>query len=145
MDVFLGHAAFAGPDALSVDGTPLRFTRAVIATGARPAHPPIPGLDEAGFLTSETVFELTERPGHLAVLGGGPVGCELAQAFQRLGAEVTLLSDAAQLLPREDPDVADLVRQALRPRRGARDPRRPDRQRGSRRDAEGRPVPGRRS
>ena len=114
VDVFLGQATFTGPDALSVDGTPLRFARAVIATGARPAHPPIPGLDEAGFLTSETVFELTERPAHLAVLGGGPVGCELAQAFRRLGAEVTLLSDAAQLLPREDPDVAEALRQALR-------------------------------
>jgi pyruvate/2-oxoglutarate dehydrogenase complex dihydrolipoamide dehydrogenase (E3) component len=113
VDVFLGHATFTGPDALNVNGTPVRFTRAVIATGARPARPPIPGLDAAGYLTSETVFELTERPGHLAVLGGGPVGCELAQAFRRLGAEVTLLSDAAQLLPREDSDVGEVVRQAL--------------------------------
>ena len=113
VDVFLGHATFTGPDALAVDGTALRFARAVIATGARPGHPSIPGLVEAGFLTSETVFELTERPGHLAVLGGGPVGCELAQAFRRLGAEVTLLSDAGQLLPRDDPDGAEVVRQAL--------------------------------
>ena len=113
VDVFLGHATFTGPDALSVDGTPLRFARAVIATGARPARPPIPGLDEAGYLTSETVFDLTERPRHLAVLGGGPVGCELAQGFQQLGTEVTLLSDGTQLLPREDPDVGEIVRQAL--------------------------------
>lgn len=113
VDVFLGEAAFTAPDALAVDGQTLRFARAVVATGARAGHPPIPGLVEAGFLTSETVFELTERPGRLAVIGGGPVGCELAQAFHRLGAEVTLLSDAPQLLPREDPDAAEIVRRAL--------------------------------
>jgi pyruvate/2-oxoglutarate dehydrogenase complex dihydrolipoamide dehydrogenase (E3) component len=113
VDVFLGHAAFTGPDRLEVDGRTLRFARAVVATGARPGSPPIPGLAEAGFLTSETVFELTDRPGHLAVVGGGPVGCELAQAFRRLGAEVTLLSRGTQLLPREDPDAAEVLRQAL--------------------------------
>ena len=107
------RGGFTGPDALAVAGRTLRFARAVIATGARPGHPPIPGLAEAGFLTNETVFELTERPGHLAVVGGGPIGCELAQAFRRLGAEVTLLSDAPQLLPREDQDAAEIVRQAL--------------------------------
>src|SRR5262249_10148609 len=80
---------------------------------SRPGHPPIPGLAETGFLTNETVFDLTERPGHLAVLGGGPIGCELAQAFRRLDAEVTLLSDAAQLLPREDSDAAEILREAL--------------------------------
>jgi pyruvate/2-oxoglutarate dehydrogenase complex dihydrolipoamide dehydrogenase (E3) component len=113
VDVFLGDAAFTGPDTLAVAGRSLRFARAVVATGARPGHPPIPGLAETGFLTSETVFELTERPGHLAVVGGGPIGCELAQALRRLGAEVTLLTDAPQLLPREDPDAAEIVRQAL--------------------------------
>jgi pyruvate/2-oxoglutarate dehydrogenase complex dihydrolipoamide dehydrogenase (E3) component len=113
VDVFLGAGAFTGPDTLAVDGRTLRFAKAVIATGARPGQPPIPGLVETGFLTSETVFELTERPGHLAVLGGGLVGCELAQAFRRLGAAVTLLSDVTQLLPREDPDAAEIVRQAL--------------------------------
>jgi pyruvate/2-oxoglutarate dehydrogenase complex dihydrolipoamide dehydrogenase (E3) component len=113
VDVFLGEAAFVGPDALAVDGRTLRFARAVVATGARPGHPPIPGLAETGFLTNETVFDLTERPGHLAVLGGGPIGCELAQAFRRLGAEVSLLSDVPQLLPREDPDAAEIVREAL--------------------------------
>jgi pyruvate/2-oxoglutarate dehydrogenase complex dihydrolipoamide dehydrogenase (E3) component len=113
VDVFLGDAAFTGRDTLAVAGRSLRFARAVVATGARPGHPPIPGLAETGFLTSETVFELTERPGHLAVVGGGPVGCELAQALRRLGAEVTLLTDARQLLPREDPDAAEIVRQAL--------------------------------
>ena len=75
-----------GAGRAEVDGRTLRFARAVIATGARPARPPIPGLDEAGYLTNETVFELTERPRRLAVIGGGPIGCELAQAFRRLGA-----------------------------------------------------------
>ena len=105
--------ASPGPTRSPSTGRTLRFARAVIATGARPGHPPIPGLAEAGYLTNETVFELTERPGRLAVIGGGPIGCELAQAFRRLGAEVTLLSDAPQLLPREDPDAAEIVRQAL--------------------------------
>jgi pyruvate/2-oxoglutarate dehydrogenase complex dihydrolipoamide dehydrogenase (E3) component len=113
VDVFLGEAEFSGPDAVRVEGRALRFARAVVATGARAGHPPIPGLAEAGVLTNETIFDLTELPGHLAVVGGGPIGCELAQAFRRLGAEVTLLSDAAQLLPREDPDAADVVRGAL--------------------------------
>jgi pyruvate/2-oxoglutarate dehydrogenase complex dihydrolipoamide dehydrogenase (E3) component len=113
VDVFLGEARFTGRDALAVDGRTLRFAKAVVASGARPAHPSIPGLDDAGFLTSETVFDLTERPGHLAVVGGGPIGCELAQAFRRLGAEVTLLTDGAQLMPREDPDAAEVVRQSL--------------------------------
>jgi pyruvate/2-oxoglutarate dehydrogenase complex dihydrolipoamide dehydrogenase (E3) component len=113
VDVFLGHATFTGPHTLAVDGRTLQFAKAVVATGARPGHPPIEGLAEAGFLTSETVFELTERPGHLAVVGGGLVGCELAQAFRRLGSEVTLLSDVLQLLPREDPDAAEILRQSL--------------------------------
>ncbi len=113
VDVFLGEARFTGRDALAVDGQTLRFAKAVVASGARPAHPSIPGLDEAGFLTNETVFDLTERPGHLAVVGGGPIGCELAQAFRRLGAEVTLLTNGVQLMPREDPDAAEIVRNSL--------------------------------
>ena len=114
VDVFLGDARIHGARrARASPGEPSVSRRAVVATGARPGHPPIPGLAETGFLTSETVFELTERPGHLAVVGGGPIGCELAQALRRLGAEVTLLSDAPQLLPREDPDAAEIVRQAL--------------------------------
>jgi pyruvate/2-oxoglutarate dehydrogenase complex dihydrolipoamide dehydrogenase (E3) component len=87
----------------------LRFKKAVIATGARAASPPIPGLDESGFLTNETVFSLTELPKRLLVLGGGPIGCELAQAFSRLGAEVTLVEMGSQFLPREDPDAAEIL------------------------------------
>jgi pyruvate/2-oxoglutarate dehydrogenase complex dihydrolipoamide dehydrogenase (E3) component len=81
----------------------------VIATGARPASPPIPGLAEAGCLTSETVFSLTELPNRLVVIGAGPIGCELAQAFRRFGGEVTILSLDARLLPREDADAAAVL------------------------------------
>jgi pyruvate/2-oxoglutarate dehydrogenase complex dihydrolipoamide dehydrogenase (E3) component len=114
VDVFLGQARFTARDAVEVGGKTLRFARAVIATGTRAAHPPIAGLEQAGFLTNETVFTLTELPRRLAVLGAGPVGCELAQAFARLGAEVTLLGDRPQLLPREDRDAAALVEKSLR-------------------------------
>jgi len=113
VDVFLGEGRFAGPDRIEVEGAQLRYKRAVIATGTRAAAPEIPGLAEAGFLTNETVFSLVSRPRRLAVIGGGPIGSELAQAFQRLGCDVTLLHDREHLLEREDPDAAALVQQAL--------------------------------
>src|SRR5438477_4349712 len=113
VDVFLGEAHFAGPDTVQVAGQTLRFKRAVIATGARPMQPPIPGLAEAGYLTNETVFSLTQCPARLAVIGGGPIGCELAQAFQRLGSQVSLLHKNAHLLDREDMEAATLVQKAF--------------------------------
>jgi pyruvate/2-oxoglutarate dehydrogenase complex dihydrolipoamide dehydrogenase (E3) component len=113
VDVFLGEAHFAGPDTVQVAGQTLRFKRAVIATGARPMQPPVPGLTETGYLTNETVFSLTECPARLAVIGGGPIGCELAQAFQRLGSQVFLLHKNAQLLDREDMEAAALVQSAF--------------------------------
>jgi pyruvate/2-oxoglutarate dehydrogenase complex dihydrolipoamide dehydrogenase (E3) component len=85
IDVYFGDARFAGPDSVTVDGDVLRFKKALIATGARPVRPPIAGLEESGYLTYENVFDLTECPKRLLVIGGGPVGCELAQAFARLG------------------------------------------------------------
>src|SRR5262249_52203815 len=106
VDVFFGEARFTGPEAVAVGGRVLRFRRAVIATGARAARPDIPGLAEAGFLTNETVFTLTELPPRLAVIGAGPLGCELAQAFARFGASVSLLGDRPQILPPADPDAA---------------------------------------
>lgn len=114
VDVFLGEGRFVSPEALEVDGARLRFRRAVIATGARPAVPPIPGLREAGFLTSETLFSLTERPESLVVVGAGPIGCEMAQAFARFGTRVTLLDAAARVLPCDDPDASRVVAEALR-------------------------------
>jgi pyruvate/2-oxoglutarate dehydrogenase complex dihydrolipoamide dehydrogenase (E3) component len=113
VDVFLGPGRFTGRDAVEVAGKTLRFSRAVIATGARAATPPIPGLAEFGVLTNENVFTLTELPPRLAVIGAGPIGCELAQAFARLGSKVTLVEVLPRILAREDADAADLVRRAL--------------------------------
>ena len=113
VDVFLGEGRFVAPDRVAVDGHVLRFRRAIIATGARPAVPRIPGLAEAGYLTNETIFGLTELPQRLVVIGGGPIGCELAQAFARFGSAVTLVNQAPHLLPREDRDAAALVERAM--------------------------------
>ena len=113
VDVFLGSARFTSETTLDVGGATLRFKKALIATGARPAQLPIPGLAEAGYLTNETVFNLTSRPRRLAVIGGGPIGSELAQAFCRLGSEVTLLEQSEHILGREDPDAAAIVQAAL--------------------------------
>ncbi len=114
VDVYLGSGAFVGPDALQVGGQELRFKKAVIATGARASAPPIAGLAEAGYLTNETVFSLTELPRRLAVIGAGPIGCEFAQAFARFGSEVTLLEAMRQILGREDRDAAAVVERSLR-------------------------------
>jgi pyruvate/2-oxoglutarate dehydrogenase complex dihydrolipoamide dehydrogenase (E3) component len=113
VDVFLGHGRFTDPRHLVVDGQHLTFARALIATGSQAGVPPIPGLAEAGYLTNETIFDLTELPARLGVIGGGPIGCELAQAFQRLGARVTVIEAEAHILPREDAAAAALVQQAL--------------------------------
>jgi pyruvate/2-oxoglutarate dehydrogenase complex dihydrolipoamide dehydrogenase (E3) component len=113
IDVYLGAARFTDRGTIEVGGRELRYRRAVIATGARPGAPPIPGLAEAGFLTNETVFSLTQRPRRLAVIGAGPIGCELAQAFRRLGCEVSLLHDGAHILDREDADAAGIVQRVF--------------------------------
>ena len=109
VDVFLGEARFAGPDAVEVGGKRLRFSKAVIATGARAAVPPVEGLRQAGFHTNESIFSLTELPRRLLVFGAGPVGCEMAQAFRRFGSEVTIIERSSQFLTREDPDAAAVV------------------------------------
>jgi pyruvate/2-oxoglutarate dehydrogenase complex dihydrolipoamide dehydrogenase (E3) component len=114
VDVFLGEGRFLGPETLEVEGARLRFRRAVIATGARAATPPVEGLDEVGFLTNETLFSVTERPARLAVIGGGPIGCEMAQAFRRLGSEVTLLEMGPRILPRDDPEASEIVAEGFR-------------------------------
>ena len=113
VDVFLGDGKFTGKDTIAVGDQILKFKKAVIATGARAATPQIPGLVEAGYLTNETVFSLVERPRRLAIIGGGPVGCELAQTFQRLGCEVVLLHRGSQILNKEDPDAAAILQQVL--------------------------------
>jgi pyruvate/2-oxoglutarate dehydrogenase complex dihydrolipoamide dehydrogenase (E3) component len=113
VDVFLGQGKFTSPDAIEVGGQTLRFSRAVIATGARATTPPVPGLADVGVLTNENVFTLTSLPPRLAVIGAGPIGCELAQGFARLGAKVTLLELLPRILPREEEEAAELVRRSL--------------------------------
>ncbi|MBJ7899137.1 MAG: FAD-containing oxidoreductase [Cyanobacteria bacterium RI_101] len=114
VDVFFGAAQFASPHRLAVAGETLTFRKAVIATGAKAVIPPIPGLRETGFLTHETVFSLTRLPPSLAIIGAGPIGCELAQAFARLGAEVTLYQRGPRLLPREDPEASALLERVFK-------------------------------
>ena len=113
IDVFFGKASFLDRDRIAVDDHILKFKKAAIATGARASRPEIPGLAEAGFLTNETVFSLTDRPNRLAVIGGGSIGCEMAQAFRRLGCEVTLFHNKSRLLDREDPEAAEVLQQAF--------------------------------
>jgi pyruvate/2-oxoglutarate dehydrogenase complex dihydrolipoamide dehydrogenase (E3) component len=113
IDVFFGEARFAGLDSIEVGGERLRFKRALIATGARPLTPSIPGLAEAGYLTNESVFNLTACPPRLLVIGGGPLGCELAQAFCRFGAHVIIAQDDPMFLPKEERDAAQVLSDAL--------------------------------
>ncbi len=113
--VLTGRARFTGQASLEVDGTPLPFRRAVLCTGAAPAVPPVPGLrGNPATLTSDTVWDLDALPARLLVMGGGSIGCELGQAFSRLGAQVTVVEAADRLLPREDPDASAIVEASLR-------------------------------
>ena len=113
IDVFLGDGAFLNPSAIGVGGAILKFRRAVIATGARAAAPKIPGLDTVSYRTNESIFDLTTLPERLVILGGGPIGCEMAQCFARFGTQVTLIDRGARLLARDDADAAQLIQQAL--------------------------------
>lgn len=110
VDVYFGEARFVGPSTVEASGQRLEFARAVIATGARAADPGIPGLADVGYLTNETVFSLTELPKRLLIIGAGPIGCELAQAFRRFGSEVHLIQRGMKIMPREDPDAAAIIR-----------------------------------
>ncbi|GAA1346918.1 dihydrolipoyl dehydrogenase family protein [Arthrobacter roseus] len=110
--VVAGTARFTGPGTAEIDGRPISFRQALIATGSAPSIPPIPGLEAARVVTSETIWDLEEQPRRLVVVGGGPIGCELGQAFARLGTSVTLIS-RSRILPREIPDAADLIRGSL--------------------------------
>ncbi|MHB1504654.1 MAG: dihydrolipoyl dehydrogenase family protein [Acidimicrobiales bacterium] len=109
VEVVEGSARFSGARVLSVDGQPIRAKVVVIATGSRPAVPPLPGLDAVPFLTNETVFDLDELPGSIAILGGGAIGCELAQAFRRFGSQVQVVEGEDRLLPREEPEASAVL------------------------------------
>lgn len=113
IDLFFGEARFDGPSAVLIEGQRLRFNKALVATGARPRVPAIPGLDQAGYLTNETVFELTRCSPSLLVIGGGPLGCEAAQAFCRLGLKVIIAQGDAMFLPGEERDAAQILSDAL--------------------------------
>jgi pyruvate/2-oxoglutarate dehydrogenase complex dihydrolipoamide dehydrogenase (E3) component len=113
VDVFFGDGRFLDPTTIAVGDVRLRFRRALIATGGRPTAPPIRGLEAVPYLTNETIFDLMELPKRLIVIGAGPIGCELAQAFARFGSTVTVLDQATQVLPREDPMAAFVLRRHL--------------------------------
>ena len=119
IDLLRGWGAVTGPTSLEVDGRPVSFERLVVATGSRASVPPVEGLTEIGHLDNRTVFALREQPEHLLVLGGGPIGVELAQAFRRLGSQVTLVEGAPTLLSREEPEAVEVVTAVLR-REGVR-------------------------
>jgi pyruvate/2-oxoglutarate dehydrogenase complex dihydrolipoamide dehydrogenase (E3) component len=113
IDVVHGWATFRSPTEVEVDGRRLHATRFVLATGSHPAVPPIGALDQVDYLTNETLFDLGAQPRTLAVLGGGPIGCEMAQAFSRLGTQVTILEALDRLLPREEPEASAVVADVL--------------------------------
>ena len=113
IDVIAGYARFRSPGTVDVDGTTFRAKRFIVAAGATPLVPPVSGLRELRPLTNETLFQLTELPASLAVLGGGPIGCEMAQAFARLGSHVTIIEALPRLLPREEPEASAAIAAAL--------------------------------
>lgn len=113
VDVFFGRGRFVSPETLQVGDTTLRFQKALIATGARPDTPPIPGLVAAGYYTNASMFDLTELPPRLLVIGGGPLGCEMAQAFCRFGAQTTIVQHWPLFLPREERDAAQILSDAF--------------------------------
>jgi pyruvate/2-oxoglutarate dehydrogenase complex dihydrolipoamide dehydrogenase (E3) component len=111
--VRFGHATFRSKHEIDVDGDIISSKRFIIATGSRPRVPPVEGLEAVGYLTNEDVFDLQHLPSSLVVVGGGPVGVELAQAFARLGSQVTLIQGPERVLPKEDPEVSDAIAKAL--------------------------------
>lgn len=114
VDLYFGTGAFISPSQLRVDDAALlTFKKALVATGARPASPAIPGLEEAGYWTNETIFNLDATPARLLVIGGGPLGCELAQAFCRLGSQVTIAQDDPMFLPGEERDAAQILAESM--------------------------------
>ena len=114
VDVYVGNGQFTGADTVEVTGTTLQFAKAVICTGARAAAPPIPGLEETGYLTNETVFSLTDLPPRIGIIGAGPIGCEMAQSFARFGSQVFLFEQSDHVLPREDSDAAAVVQTQMK-------------------------------
>jgi len=117
VDVYAGHGTFTGLDTIEVEGPAgnrtLQFAKATICTGTRASTFPIAGLKEADYLTNETIFTLTELPPRLAIIGAGPIGCELAQAFARFGSQVYLIEALHGIMPNEDRDAAEIVQESM--------------------------------
>jgi pyruvate/2-oxoglutarate dehydrogenase complex dihydrolipoamide dehydrogenase (E3) component len=117
VDVYIGSGRFTDADTIHVEGTAgnraLTFVKAAVCAGARASAPPMPGLKEAGYLTNETVFSLTELPQRIGVIGAGPIGCELAQSFARFGSQVYLIEAQHGIMPNEDRDAAEIVEQQM--------------------------------
>jgi len=113
VDVFIGNGSFTGPDSVEVTGTSLTFSKAVICTGTRPTIPSIPGLKEAGYLTNETIFNLTKLPPRMAIIGGGSNGCEMGQALARFGSKIVLFEMMRQVLPGEDADASKIIQEQM--------------------------------
>ncbi|MFN2355291.1 MAG: mercuric reductase [Desulfopila sp.] len=113
VDLFMGKAVFTGNNSVKVNGKTLSFAKAVIATGGTAAIPNIPGLVDAPYLTNSTIFNLTELPQRFGVIGAGPIGLELAQAFQRFGSKVTVFSRSEQIMPKEDPEAVEIVKESM--------------------------------
>lgn len=114
VDLFLGKGKFTGKNTIEVNGRTLTFSKAVVATGGTAAIPNIPGLMQAPYLTNATIFNLTQLPARLGVIGAGPIGIEMAQAFQRFGSQVTVFSRSDKILEKEDPAAARIVETSLR-------------------------------
>lgn len=113
IDVIDGRANFTSPTTVEVSGRTIRSQRFIVATGARPTVPPIPGLRESAALTNETLFDLERRPDSMIVLGGGAIGCEMSQAFARLGTRIILVEASGRLLPREEPAASEAITESL--------------------------------
>ena len=113
IDLVTGFARFVAPDAVEVDGRRLSAEKFVLALGGKAAVPPVEGLDTVDYLTNETVFALTEQPEHLIVMGGGPIGCELAQAFRRLGSRVTIVEMADRIVGKDEPEASRVLTEVL--------------------------------
>ncbi len=113
VDVFFSSARFAGPHSLVMEAGDISFKKALVATGARPKAADIPGFEQLNYFTSSTIFDITALPKRLAIVGGGPLGCELAQAFCRLGSHVVIIQNEPKFLPKEERDAAELLSWAL--------------------------------
>jgi pyruvate/2-oxoglutarate dehydrogenase complex dihydrolipoamide dehydrogenase (E3) component len=111
--IFHGHGEFSSPNTIAVNGRTLKFTKAIIATGARPNVPVIPGLDSIKYYTSDNIFNLTEKPNKMLIIGSGPIGSELGQGFARLGTKVTMLERGNQFLSNDDADVVEYLQKQM--------------------------------